>query len=46
MIIISDGNSDTLINGDQIVLVHSNRVCLVGLAPSHPVIRDQVKIHT
>ncbi len=24
------------------MLVHSNRVCLVGLAPSHPIVRDQV----
>ena len=30
-------------NGDQVVMVHSNRVCLVSLAPSHPVVKDQVR---
>ena len=37
-----DGDNESFINGDQVVLVHSNRVCLVGLAPSHPIVRDQV----
>ena len=26
---------------DQIVLVHTNRICLVALAPNHPVIKDK-----
>lgn len=29
---------------DQVVLVHSNRVCLVSLAPNHPVIKDKKAI--
>jgi len=26
---------------DQVVLVHSNRICLVSIAPNHPVIKDK-----
>jgi hypothetical protein len=37
------GGDSQSISGDQVVLVHSNRVCLVCLAPSHPVVRDQVR---
>lgn len=29
---------------DQVVLVHSNRICLVSLAKSHPVIKEQKAI--
>ena len=29
---------------DQVVLVHSNRICLVSLSPDHTVIKDQKKI--
>ena len=31
-------------NQDQVVLVHSNRICLVSLSPNHTVIKDQKKI--
>ena len=31
---------------DQIVLVHSNRICLVSLAPSHPVIKQKKEIQS
>ena len=31
-------------NQDQIVLVHSNRICLVSLSPNHTIIKDQKKI--
>jgi glycine cleavage system H lipoate-binding protein len=29
---------------DQVVLLHSNRICLVSLAPKHPIIRQNLKI--
>jgi len=29
---------------DQLVMLHSNRICLITLAPNHPVIRDQKTI--
>ena len=29
---------------DQLVLVHTNRICLVALAPNHPVIKQKKKI--
>lgn len=38
------GDPESFVNGDQVVMVHSNRVCLVGLAPSHPIIKDQLEI--
>ena len=37
----SDNSSETL---DQVVLVHSNKVCLVSLAPNHPIICRKLKI--
>ena len=29
---------------DQVVLLHSNRICLVSLAPKHPIIQQNLKI--
>ena len=29
---------------DHVVLVHTNRICLVSLAPNHPVIREKKSI--
>ena len=29
---------------DQVVLVHTNRICLVALSPNHQIIKDQKKI--
>ena len=29
---------------DQVVLLHSNRICLVSLAPRHPIIRNNLQI--
>ena len=29
---------------DQVVLLHSNRICLISLAPKHPIIKDNHKI--
>ena len=29
---------------DQVVLVHTNRICLVSLAPNHPVVKEQKEI--
>ena len=33
-----EGGSDDSPTLDQLVLVHTNRICLVSLAPSHPVV--------
>ncbi len=33
-------------NEDHVVLVHSNRVCLVCLAPRHPVVKDKKAIES
>ncbi len=41
---VSDSNDSSSVNGDQVVMVHSNRVCLVTLAPSHPVVKDKVTV--
>ncbi|XKL64955.1 hypothetical protein PGB90_005041 [Kerria lacca] len=32
-------------NNDHCVLIHSNRLCVITLAPSHPIVRDKVKIN-
>lgn len=29
---------------DQLILIHSNRVAVVCLAPSHPIIRDRLQV--
>ena len=36
--------STLMFSSDQVVLVHSNRICLVSLSPNHTVIKDQKKI--
>jgi len=37
-------DKDTGSSLDQVVLVHSNRICLVSLAPTHPVVAGNLKI--
>lgn len=31
-------------NNDHCILIHSNRLCVLTLAPSHPIVRGEVKI--
>lgn len=38
------GGSETDATLDQLVLVHTNRICLVSLAPSHPVVAGKLTI--
>jgi len=39
-------DSDRETHEDLLVLLHSNRICLVSLAPSHPVIQQQLTLKT
>lgn len=39
-------NTDKEVDEDHCVLVHSNRICIVTLAPSHPVVASKKTIST
>ena len=36
--------SDESGSGDQCVLIHSNRICLICLASEHPVVKNKMEI--
>ena len=37
---LSSADGEAVAVGPQLVLVHSNRLCLVCLSPEHPVVKD------
>ena len=41
---MQEPSEDSGLSLDQVVLVHTNRICLVSLAPTHPVVAGNLKI--